>query len=80
MQYTFRNIPKHVDSALRRRARREKKTLTQVAIEAMAEGLGIAAEWAPRRSVRDLLGARGQDPELAAALEDQRQIDPELWR
>ena len=80
MQYTLRRIPKQVDAALRRRARRQRKTLNQVALEALAEGLGVLEENKKRRSVQDLVGARRKDPELEAALEDQRHIDPELWR
>ena len=80
MQYTLRRIPRDVDAALRRRAKSEHKTLTQIAIEAMAEGLGLAREPARRRSVRDLVGAGPRDPDLEAALDAQRQIDPELWR
>jgi hypothetical protein len=80
MQYTLRRIPRHVDAALRKRARREQKTLNQVAVEVMAEGLGLEGEPRQRRSVRDLVGARGKDRTLEKALEDQRRIDPELWR
>jgi hypothetical protein len=80
MQYTLRRIPKQVDAALRRRAQRQRKTLNQVAIEVLAEGLGLLQEPQRRRSVRDLVGARSKDPELEAALENQRRIDPELWR
>ena len=80
MQYTLRRIPKQLDAAIRRRARREGKTLNQVTLEALAEGLGLLEEPTKRRSVDDLVGARRKDPELEAALEDQRRIDPELWR
>jgi hypothetical protein len=80
MQYTLRRIPKQLDAALRRRARREGKTLNQVTIEVLAEGLGLLEQPTKRRSVQDLVGARRKDPELEAALEDQRRIDPELWR
>jgi hypothetical protein len=80
MQYTLRGIPRQIDSALRRRAKRENKTLNQVALEAMAEGLGVQEESRKRRSVDDLLGSRKRDPDLEAALEDQRPIDPDLWR
>jgi hypothetical protein len=80
MQYTLRRIPKQLDAALRRRARREGKTLNQVTLEALAEGLGLLEEPQKRRSVQDLVGARRKDPELESALEDQRRIDPELWR
>ncbi len=80
MQYTLRNLPKELDQALRRRAREQGKTLSQVAIEAMAEGVGLRGEPKRYRSVRDLVGARSPDPELRSALDDQRRIDPELWR
>ncbi|HVV48722.1 MAG TPA: hypothetical protein VHO06_03605 [Polyangia bacterium] len=80
MQYTIRKIPKEVDAALRRRARQERKTLNQAAVEAMIEGLDLDVERPRRRSVRDLLGARSKDPELAQALAAQRRIDPELWK
>jgi hypothetical protein len=80
MQYTLRKIPKAVDAALRLRARRAGKTLNQVAVEAMIEGLDLGIQSPPRRSVRDLLGAGSKDPELEEALASQRQVDPELWR
>lgn len=81
MQYTLRGIPKRLDAALRRRAKREKKTLNETAIQVMEEGLGLGASGAARyRSVRDLVGALAMDAELDRALEDQRQIDPGLWR
>lgn len=80
MQYTIRNVPKQLDLALRRRARLEGKTLNDVVLEAVAQGLHLQGEPNRRRSVRDLLGARGPDAELRALLEDQRQVDPELWR
>ena len=80
MQYTIRQIPKVLDSALRQRARRAGKTLNRVAIEAMIEGLELDLESPRPRSVRDLLGASSKDPALARALAAQRRIDPELWR
>ena len=80
MQYTIRRVPKQLDAALRRRARVEGKPLNQVALEAMAEALGVGHEPIRQRSVRDLVGAGKPDLELDAALADQRRIDPELWR
>lgn len=80
MQYTLRNIPKDVDAALRRRASAEGKTLNEAAVDALAEGLGLTRESKRRRSVRDLVGSVPCDPELEAAIADQRRIDEELWR
>ncbi len=80
MQYTIRNVPKPVDAALRRRARLQRKPLNEVALEAMAEGLGVVEARVRRRSMRDVLGALPADPDLVAAIADQRRIDPELWK
>jgi hypothetical protein len=80
MQYTIRKIPKEVDAALRRRARRARKTLNETAVEALSEGLDLNVESSRRRSVRDLLGARSKDPKLEQALASQRRIDSTLWK
>jgi len=80
MQYTLRNIPRHVDEALRRRARRERKSLNQVAIEALSDALGLDAQPVKRRDLSDIAGSWQADPVIEAALDEQRQIDEEMWR
>ncbi len=80
MQYTLRNIPKNVDRALRALARREGKSLNEVAVRVLARALGLDAETRPQRDLRDLANTWISDPEVDRALEDQRQIDPDLWR
>jgi hypothetical protein len=47
MQYTIRNIPKTVDVALWRRAKRQGRTLNEIAVEAMTEALGLLPESPP---------------------------------
>ena len=79
MQYTVRNIPKNLDEELRRRARREGKSLNAVALEAMTRGAGQAAEEVRFRDVSDLAGTWKEDPEFDAAIKDQHSIDTELW-
>lgn len=79
-QYTIRNVSKQLDAALRRRARIERKALNQVALEAMAEGLGLERAAVRHRSFADVVGKAPKDPALDEALADQRRIDPELWR
>lgn len=78
-QYTLRNVPAGVDQALRRSARDQGKSLNQVAIETLERAVGIA-DPGKKRDLSDLVGTWKDDPETAAALEDQRRIDPELWR
>lgn len=80
MQYTVRGIPKVVDDALRRRARLEGKSLNEVTIEALADGLGLGAEPTVRRDLSDVVGTWKKDPELEAALAAQDQIDEGLWK
>jgi hypothetical protein len=79
MQYTIRDVPPHLDVELRERARREKKSLNQVAIEAMAQGLGIAGTRSPRRSLDDVAGTWKKDAAVEKALADQDRVDPKMW-
>ena len=80
MQYTIRGIPPAVDQALRKRARSSGKSLNEAAIEALSEGIGVAAAPRKRRDLSDLAGTWVSEPEVEAALADQDQIDPDLWR
>jgi hypothetical protein len=80
MQYTLRNVPKELDRALRQRARRESRSLNEVALEAIAQGLGIADTPVVRRKLGDLAGTWQDDPGFDAALADQHRIDPDLWK
>lgn len=80
MQYTLRKIPKNLDRALRERARREGKSLNEVAIAAMVGALGLSEERVRVRDLSDIAGTWVRDPKAEAAMDEQRKIDPELWR
>jgi hypothetical protein len=80
MQYTLRDVPPRLDVELRERARRERKSLNQVAIEAMAQGLGIAGTKSPRRSLDDVAGTWKKDVVVEQALDDQDRVDPKMWK
>ena len=79
MQYTLRNIPRAVDRALRSLARREGKSLNDVAIRALARALGVSEQPVQHRDLRDLAGTWQDDPEFDAALADSDRIDESLW-
>lgn len=79
MQYTVRRVSRTLDQAIRRRARAEGKSLNEIALEALAEGLGVGTEPAPRRALEDVAGTWVEDPAIDAALADQDRIDDELW-
>jgi plasmid stability protein len=80
MQYTIRNVPAHLDRALRQRAREQGRSLNDVALEALLQALGLNADSAPRRDLSDIAGTWKEDPDTAAALKHQRRIDKDLWR
>jgi hypothetical protein len=79
MQYTVRGIPIAVDKALRQRARTKGKSLNEVAIEALAEGIGLEAHL-ERRDLRDIVGTWKKDAAVEAALAAQNEVDEDLWK
>lgn len=80
MQYTIRGIPPAVDAALRRRAKATSKSLNQAALEALMEGVGVENPPKKRRDLSDIAGTWVEDEAFDAAIADQDQVDPDLWR
>jgi hypothetical protein len=80
MQYTIRSIPPAIDEAVRERARAEGKSLNEVAVEALADGLGLGDEDVVRRDLSDVVGTWKKDVAVEAALAAQDRVDPDLWK
>lgn len=80
MQYTLRNVPRHLDRALRQQARREDKSLNAVLLAALSQAMGLAGELPIQRDLSDIAGSWQGARKLDRILEEQRQIDPELWK
>lgn len=80
MQYTIRGIPTVVDSAIRERARATGKSLNEAAIDALAEGSGIAGQRRKRRDLSDIAGTWQSEKAVETALADQDRVDEDLWR
>jgi hypothetical protein len=80
MQYTIRGIPAAVDSALRERARVAGKSLNEAAVDALAEGSGVAGAPRKRRDLSDIAGTWKPDKAVESALAAQDRIDVDLWR
>lgn len=80
MQYTIRGIPESLDDAIRERARAEGKSLNEVAVEALTDGLGLGPTEIVRRDLSDVAGTWKPDAELEAALAAQHRVDPDLWK
>ncbi len=80
MQYTIRNVPDYLDTALRSSAQRQGKSLNEVAIEALVRGAGLTESQTRKRDVSDLVGTWVEDPAFDAALAEQDTIDEGMWR
>jgi len=80
MQYTIRNIPDYLDSALRESAARLGKSLNEVAVEALVRGAGLGDKPIRRRDLSDIVGTWVEDPAFDEAIADQRRIDEEMWK
>ncbi len=80
MQYTVRDVPPHLDRALRARARDENKSLNQLLLETLQRALGEAGDLPRQRDLADIAGTWCECPDVDQALQAQRQVDLALWR
>jgi hypothetical protein len=80
MQYTVRGIPDALDKVLRRRARAEGKSLNEVAVEALADGLGLGQEPIVVRDLSDIIGTWKNEASVETALAAQDRVDKSLWK
>ncbi|HEX4125175.1 MAG TPA: hypothetical protein VHY37_10655 [Tepidisphaeraceae bacterium] len=69
-----------MDQTLRRKAKKEGRSLNEVAIEALARGVGLEMGPVKNHDLDFLFGTWVEDPEFDRAIEEQRQIDPDLWK
>jgi plasmid stability protein len=81
LQYTVRNIPEHVDRALRRKAREERKSLNEVLRQALIREAGAVEPSVRLHADLDTLaGTWVDDPGFDEAIRAQDQVDESLWR
>jgi hypothetical protein len=80
IQYTIRGVPEQLDGLARRRARKEGRSMNQILLDALGDGLGVSS--VPRRysDLDDLAGSWVHDSEFDRAIEEMDRIDPELWK
>jgi hypothetical protein len=79
IQYTLRGIPRELDEAIRRKAKREGISLNKAAIQALDEGLRASGEEILHHDLDDLIGTWIDDPEFDKIIEEMDVIDPEMW-
>ena len=80
MQYTIRGIPTAVDEAIRERARAEGKSINDIAVAALADGLGLGADDIVRRDLSDVAGTWADEEAVNSALAAQDRVDEGLWK
>ncbi len=80
MQYTVRKVPAALDKAIRGKARAEGKSLNEVAVEALVQGLGLDGKSIPRRDLGDIAGTWTKDKAVEEALAAQDRVDADLWK
>lgn len=80
MQYTIRNIPDALDTALRERARQENRSLNEIVVRALGRAMGFSREAVRHRDVGDVAGTWREDPAFDQAISDQHSVDDELWK
>jgi len=76
-QYTIRSIPDAIDSALRRLAKQESKSLNTVTVEALARGLALEAAAIENSDLDSLVGSWQEDSAFDQAVADFERIDDE---
>ncbi len=76
MQYTLRNVPKIIDHALRRKAKAERTSLNQAALDALKAGLGVNE---PQAEKRDLSFMGHMDDETLKAIQEVRECSERVW-
>ena len=81
---TVRNLPPAVAKAVKEKARKEKLSLNKAIVKLLEEATGT--DPGKKKAVHhdlDHLGGTWSDAEyqeFMAALREQRQIDPEMWK
>jgi len=78
-QYTLRRVPLAVDRALRRKSRREGKSLNSAALETLIAGLHLTTEPLPYEDLSFMAGSWVEDPDFDAAIRAQDRVDAGLW-
>jgi hypothetical protein len=80
MQYSIRNIPDYLDGALRETARKEGKSLNEVALDALTRGAGLGERQLRRRDLTGIAGSWQEDASFDNAVAAQDQVDEAIWR
>jgi len=79
-QYTIRSVPEDVDQALRKKARAAGKSLNEIVLDVLSNETSTSSGPKLYHDLDFIIGTWVEDPEFDKIIEEQRQIDWELWR
>ena len=81
-QITLRNLPEHVERAIRKRAEEKHISLNQSATELLQQALGTSEDGPRHRNLRDLAGTwnNTEADVFDRRVKELRSIDPEIWK
>jgi hypothetical protein len=79
---TVRNLPPSVAKAVKDKARKENLSLNKAIVKLLEEATGAEEAKVVHHDLDHLAGTWSEEEyqEFMAALRDQRQIDPEMWK
>lgn len=80
VQYTLRQIPGALDEALRKKSRKEGKSMNQTAIEVLGIGLALNGDFIVHRDLDFMVGSWVEDSKFDEAVRAQDRVDPKLWK
>jgi hypothetical protein len=80
VQYTIRQVPKHIDRSLRQKSKQTGQSLNEAAIAALSKGLGLAEVHPHYHDLDALAGTWQEDAGFDAAIAAQNQVDTQLWK
>ena len=77
-QYTVRNVPPRINSALKQRAARRHQSLNAYLLDVLSSAAGESAE-SVFHDLDFAIGSWIRDPKVDRALAEQRRVDPADW-
>ena len=80
MRSIIRNVSDALDTALRRKAREQGKSLNEVVMEALAQRAGLGGRRRRYRDLGDIARTWRKDPAFDRALAAQDVVDEKIWR
>ena len=80
VQYTIRRVPAGLDRILREKARRSKRSINEVALEALSAGAGMGSQVPVHHDLDFVFDSWVIDKRVEEALAAQRNIDVGMWK